>query len=381
MKIAQIAPLWETVPPTTYGGTERVVYLLCRELTSLGHEVTLYACGGSDVENMRDVDIRVMSPAPLREMGLTFGDPLATQYESEMIARVMRDAGEFDIIHNHLGFSMFPFAAFLGRPMVSTMHNGFQPENLWDQISDAHPGLPLISISNAQRRGRPELNYAGTIYHGLALEAYEPSFNTDNGYLAFLGRFSPEKGPHHAIAMARATGMKLKMAGKINDWEEDFFRSAIAPHLDGEQITFIGELDFNQKLAFLRDARATLCPIEWEEPFGLVMAESMACGTPVLALRRGSVPELVEPGVSGYTADTVEELTEALTRLDTLDRRACSEYAHQRFSAGRMAEEHLSLYHRLISQDPAGKSTAKKSAGDKILYMDPNGWSQRINYL
>jgi glycosyltransferase involved in cell wall biosynthesis len=271
-------------------------------------------------------------------------------YELGMLQEVFRRAGAFDVIHNHVGFQSLAFADFVTTPMVTTLHNALSPEPVRNLFyRNAH--LPYISISNYQQALWPNLNYAGTIYHGIDLKRFNPSLTHDGkDYLAFLGRLSPEKGPQHAIRIAKALNMRLILAGKIDRVDRVFYDREIARHVDGRQIIYVGEVNHAQKVDLLRNAAATLCPVQWPEPFGLVLIESMACGTPVFALRDGSIPEVVDSGHSGYVADSVEELTDAVRDYRLFDRREVREVAEQRFSVQRMVDDHLRLYESLIRQ-------------------------------
>jgi len=308
MRIAQVAPLWELVPPKAYGGTELVVHLLSEEMARRGHEVTLFAVAGSQTL----AKLEACAPIALRELESQIQQDkthcTVMAYELKMLQDIFQRAGEFDIIHNHLGFQALPFADFVDTPVVTTLHNALSPEPVRKLFfRNAH--LPYISISDYQQKLWPELNYAATIYHGIDLDRFEPCYeHRGKDYLAFLGRLSPEKGPHHAIHIAKELGMKLVLAGKIDRVDRQFYDSELAHLVDGEQIVYVGEVGHEQKVELLRNAAATLCPIEWPEPFGLVMIESMACGTPVFALRDGSVPEVIDQGVSGAIAGSVEEL-------------------------------------------------------------------------
>lgn len=354
MKIAQIAPLWETTPPKTYGGTELVVYNLVHELAELGHQVTLFATGDSIIPH-ENVELVAMQPVPLREQGITMGQEYGVFAENAMIAEVLKRAGEFDVIHNHLGHQLVPFADLIQTPVVTTLHGAFRCEHFCG-FAKQYAHHPLISISYYQRTLCPDLNYVGNVYHGLELEKYKPNEQAPvkgaESYLAFLGRFSKEKGPAEAIRIARETGYKLIMAGKVNDWEQDYFDAEIAPHIDGDRIRYIGEVQHEQKIELLANAAATLCPISWPEPFGLVFAESMACATPVIALRNGSIPELISQHISGFYGDTVEELIEAVRHLEQFDRIAVRRHAEHQFSRRRMIENYLDVYRALSVSRP-----------------------------
>lgn len=349
MKIAQIAPLWETTPPKTYGGTELVVYNLVHELAELGHEVTLFATGDSIIPH-ENIELVAMQPIPLREQGVSMGQPYGLFAENAMIAEILKRAGDFDVIHNHVGHQLVPFADLIKTPVMTTLHGAFQCDKFCS-FARQYAHHPLISISYYQRTLCPDLNYVGNVYHGLELEKYPANekapMKGQDSYLAFLGRFSKEKGPAEAIQIAQATGYKLVMAGKVNDWEQDYFDAEIAPHIDGDKIRYVGEVNHEQKIKLLANAAATLCPISWPEPFGLVFAESMACATPVIALKNGSIPELISQYISGFYGDTVEEMIEVVRNLEQFDRTAVRRHAEHQFSRRRMVENYLDVYRAL----------------------------------
>lgn len=350
MRIAQVAPLWELVPPRAYGGTELVVHLLTEEMVRQGHQVTLFAAAGSKTS----ATLESCVPVALREMEEKFKRDkthcTVMSYELGMLQDVFQRADEFDVIHNHVGFQALPFANFVDVPVVTTLHNALDPEPVRKLFyKNAH--LPFISISDYQQKLWPDLNYARTIYHGIDLNKFHPCYQHDGkDYLLFLGRLSPEKGPHHAIRIAQALGMKLILAGKVDRVDQIFYDQELAHLIDGEQIVYIGEVNHPQKVALLRNAVATLCPVQWPEPFGLVMIESMACGTPVFALRDGSIPEVIDHGKSGYVADSVEELTEAVRRYREYDRRQVRRITERRFSVQRMVADHIALYEELAAE-------------------------------
>lgn len=354
MRIAQIAPLWELVPPQTYGGTELVVYNLTEELVRRGHEVTLFAAGGSTTS----AHLQPCAPMPLRAMEERFKMDkthcTVMGYELKCLEEAFSHLDDFDIIHNHMGFQALPFAHLVHAPChvptVTTLHNALDPEVV-REVFAANAQLPYISISNYQQQLWPELNYVSTIYHGIQMKRFKPSFeHRGKDYLVFLGRLSPEKGPHLAVRIAKMLGLKLILAGKIDQVDQVFYDQHVAPMVDGQQIQYIGEVDHFQKVELLRHAMATLCPVLWPEPFGLVMIESMACGTPVFALRDGSVPEVVDHGKTGYVSDSVEGLVEALKHWREYDRRLVRSIAEKRFSAERMVDDHLCVYTQLVEQ-------------------------------
>jgi glycosyltransferase involved in cell wall biosynthesis len=339
VKIAQIAPLAESVPPRTYGGTERIVSYLTEELVKLGHEVTLFASGDS-------ITTATLVSSATTALRLDTAVKDSIPYYMLMLDRVRQRAGEFDILHFHIDHFHFPVFRNIAEKTVTTLHGRQDlPDNraLYFGFDD----LPLVSISEDQRRPIPHANYAATIYHGLPKDLLRPNFHPKEGYLAFLGRIAPEKRPDRAIAIARASGIPLKIAAKVDRVDEAYFRETIEPLL-GQGVEFIGEINEQEKTKFLSEAVGLLFPIDWPEPFGLVMIEAMACGTPVLAFNRGSAAEIIEPGVTGFLVDTVEEATLAMTKLLSLDRRRVRKRFEERFSATRMAADYLKLYHRLI---------------------------------
>jgi len=338
MKIAQIAPLWEQVPPTTYGGTELVVSLLTDELVRRGHDVTLFASGDSQTL----ASLEAGSPRALR-LDTSIKEPVA--YELMHASQVYQNAGEFDIIHSHVGIWSLALASMVSTPTVHTLHGIFTPDN--SKVFQQHPTQPYISISDAQRL--LNINYIATVYNGICVEKFplfaEPQ---DPPYLAFLGRFSPEKGPQHAIAIAKQTGWRLKMAGKVDVVDKKFFEEEIAPHIDGKQIEFVGEVNHAQKAEFLGNAAVTLFPITWCEPFGLVMAESMAVGTPVIAMNMGSVSEVIADGESGYICQSYEDMAAMIPKALQLNRQKCREHVERRFSVANMVDGYEAVYEKIV---------------------------------
>jgi glycosyltransferase involved in cell wall biosynthesis len=346
MKIAQVSPLFESVPPASYGGTERVVAYLTDELVRLGHDVTLFASGDSATR----ATLVPICPRSLR-LDPDCLDHLA--WHVLLLERVAAVAARFDLIHCHIGHIHLPIVRRLPTASVTTTHGRLDlPElvPLFDEFSDA----PLISISDAQRRPIPRANWVATVPHGLPVERFAPRFEPD-GYLAFLGRISPEKRVDRAIAIATALGQRLRIAAKVDRADAEYFAREIEPLLRHPLVEYIGEIGDGDKQDFLGNARALLFPIDWPEPFGLVMIEALACGTPVVAFRGGSVEEIVEHGVTGFIVDTLDGAIEAAARVGTLDRRACRQAFERRFTARRMAEDHLEVYERVRSaaQTPA----------------------------
>ena len=345
MKIAQVTPLYEAVPPRLYGGTERVVAHLTDALVELGHEVTLFASAEAETKArlvpVRDQAIR-LDPAPLKS-------DLAAHLS--MLAEVRQRAGEFDVIHFHTDMIHFPFFDRFPERTVTTLHGRLDLKDLAG-VYQRWPRFPLVSISDDQRRPLASANWAATVQHGMAAKLY--SFQAESqGYLAFLGRISPEKRPDRAIAIAKATGKRLKIAAKVDAADRTYFEEKIEPLLHHPLIEFIGEIGDAQKSDFLGGAEALLFPIDWPEPFGLVMIEAMACGTPVIAYDCGSVPEVIEDGLTGFIVRTDSEAIDAVGRLSELDRRSIRRRFEERFSATAMARRYIDLYQRLAAPSEA----------------------------
>jgi glycosyltransferase involved in cell wall biosynthesis len=340
MRIAQVAPLYEAVPPKLYGGTERIVAFLADALVDLGHDVTLFASGDSDTRAtlapMRDQAIR-LDPEPLKS-------DLAAHLS--MLHEVRLRSAEFDVIHFHVDLLQFPLFADMAARTLTTLHGRLDLKDL-PETYRCWPGFPLVSISDHQRRPLRFGNWAGTVHHGLPASRYRFSPHARGGYLAFLGRISPEKRPDRAIAIAKAAGMPLKIAAKVDYADAAYFRDEIKPLLDDPGIEFVGEIGDEQKSRFLGDASALLFPIDWPEPFGLVMIEAMACGTPVIAWNRGSVPEVVADGVTGRIVDTVDDAVAAVADVAAYDRAAIRAAFERRFSARTMALSYEALYRRV----------------------------------
>jgi glycosyltransferase involved in cell wall biosynthesis len=334
----------EAVPPKLYGGSERIVAFLSDALTALGHDVTLFASGDSRVAGR----LEPVWPQALR-LDSTIGDYLAPHVV--MLEKIARRAGEFDIIHLHVDYLGYPLARRLGVPFVTTLHGRLDLPVL-QHVYEVFRDVPVVSISDSQRDPLPHANYVATIQHGLPERLLQPGFGA-GGYLAFLGRISPEKAPDAAIRIASQAGIPIKLAAKVDKVDQQYFEDKIKPMLDAPGVDFIGEISDAEKSEFLGNAAALLFPIAWREPFGLAMIEAMACGTPVIAFRRGSVPEVVDDGVTGFIVDSEDEAAGAARRLDALPRARVRRVFEQRFSARRMAEDYLAVYRRLIaSQRP-----------------------------
>jgi glycosyltransferase involved in cell wall biosynthesis len=339
MKIAQVAPLIESVPPRLYGGTERIVSYLTEELVRLGHDVTLFASGDS---------ITSAELVPCCACALRL-DPVVRDtipHFMLMLDKVHERAEEFDVLHFHIDLFHFPLFRSLADRTLTTLHGR-------QDLGDLKPfycrfgEMPLISISDDQRKPLPHARFVATIHHGIPAELHQPSFE-QGSYLAFLGRISPEKRPDRAIRIARAAGIPLKIAAKVDKVDEDYFRQDILPLIDGPDVEFIGEINEREKTKFLGEAAALLFPVDWPEPFGLVMIEAMACGTPVLAFRCGSIPEVIEHGITGKVVDSEDEAIASLPAILAYDRRAVRRRFEERFTDARMAKDYVSTYRRLL---------------------------------
>jgi glycosyltransferase involved in cell wall biosynthesis len=345
MRIAQVAPLIEPVPPRLYGGTERVVSYLTEELVGKGHDVTLFASGDSKTA------ARLLSVIP-HSIRLDHYGPDPYAYQILELTDVLALADEFDIIHSHLDYLAFPFCHVCGTPIVHTLHGRTDyPYSI--PMMQRYSDLALVSISNSQRRPLAglELNWMDTVYHGMPESKYGLHGGED-GYLAYYSRLSREKRPDLAIEVARKVGIPLKMAGKVDKKDREYFNSEIRPMIDGDPlIEFIGEIGEGERPQFLGNARALLFPIEWPEPFGLVMIEAMAVGTPVISRPFGAVPEVVEDGVTGFVCGTFDELVEAARKADGISREGCMLRARERFSVTRMAEQYQKVYQALVNQE------------------------------
>jgi glycosyltransferase involved in cell wall biosynthesis len=340
MRIAQIAPLYEAVPPKYYGGTERVVSYLTEALVDLGHDVTLFASGDS----VTSAKLEAAWPRALR-LDPTVRDALAPHVL--LLERVRRVAHEFDVLHFHLDYLPFPLFSMLDTPFVTTLHGRLDLPEL-QPVFDAFDNAPVISISDSQRRPLSQANWLSTIYHGLPEALLTPQTAREPEYLAFLGRICPEKRVDTAIRIAAQTGLPLKIAAKVDKVDQDYFKRDIEPLLSQAHVEFVGEINEAQKPAFLSGAKALLFPIDWSEPFGLVMIESMACGTPVIAFNRGSVPEVIDHGVTGFIVEDVQGAVAALHQLDELSRSEIRAQFERRFTSRTMAQNYLDAYQTLI---------------------------------
>jgi len=361
MKIAQIAPLMESVPPRLYGGTERIVYHLTEELVRQGHDVTLFASGDS-------VTSAKLIPCVEQAIRLNPAVRDAIPHYLIMLHRLRSMAHRFDILHFHIDAFQMPLFRDLAGKTVTTLHGR-------QDILDMHclykeiPEMPLVSISNAQRAPIAEANVVRTIYHGLPLDLYAPTYDPRGGYLAFIGRISPEKRLDRAIEIACALGLPLKIAAKVSDADEAYFREVIAPLLERPGIEFLGEISDREKAKFLGEALAVLFPIDWPEPFGLVMIESMACGTPVLAFRCGSTAEVIDQGVTGRLVSSLDEAIRALPEVLRIDRRGVRRRFEERFSAQRMASDYLDVYRSLDVRADVALGQNRLARGSNVIAL------------
>lgn len=340
MKIAQVAPLHEAVPPLLYGGTERVVAYLTDALVDLGHDVTLFASGDSHTK----ATLEAVWPRALR-LDPSIRDTIAPHIL--LLERLRQVAHNFDVVHAHLDYLPFPLFSQSDVPFVTTLHGRLDLPEL-QSVFDTFAQVPVISISDSQRLPLPQANWLNTIYHGLPTDLLTPQPRNAPAYLAFLGRTSPEKGLDVAIGIARQSGLPLKIAAKIDKVDQKYFRTVIEPLLSQPRVEFVGEIGEAQKPAFLSGAKALLFPIDWSEPFGLVMIEAMACGTPVVAFNRGAVPEVIDHGVTGYICKDARDAVSALQRIGELSRDEIRAQFERRFSAKTMAQNYVDVYTGLL---------------------------------
>jgi glycosyltransferase involved in cell wall biosynthesis len=361
VKIAQVSPLYESVPPRLYGGTERVVSYLTEELVRQGHDVTLFASGDSQTA------ARLVSPC---EQALRL-DPLCQNplaYHMIQLAQVFARAEQFDVIHFHVDYLHFPFSTQQEVPHVTTLHGRLDLPDLVP-LYRAFDEVPVVSISNAQRAPLPWLNWQSTIHHGLPMGLHASRTGAGE-YFAFLGRISREKRVDRAIEIARRVGVPLRVAAKIDRADREYYEAEIAALLDDPLVEYIGEIGEDQKAEFLGNAAAVLFPVDWPEPFGLVMIEAMACGTPTIAWNRGSVPEVIDEGVTGFIVDSIDDAVEAAKRVPELSRAACRQRFEQRFSVERMARDYVGVYEQLAEAEAVALPAVhvKEAAQWKTLF-------------
>ena len=343
LRIAVLSPVWFAVPPTGYGGIELVVSLLTDGLVDAGHDVTLFASGDSLTKANLSY---IFETAPSELIGRSLP-------EIRHALACYERADEFDVVNDHSGIPAAALGGAIQTPVLHTVHGPLdthEAQHAYAAIAEVSPGVGLISISENQRGPMPDLPWAATIPNAIDLSLY-PCKPHRGDYLLFLGRFSPDKGAHRAIAVAMELGLPLKMAGKNREPKErQYYKEFVEPHVGHGGIEYLGEVTHGEKVELLQDARATLFPIEWEEPFGLVMVESMACGTPVIATRHGAVPEVIDDGRSGVIVNTYREMASALDRADELDPMECRAYVEERFAPERMVGDYVAAYAAALSQ-------------------------------
>jgi glycosyltransferase involved in cell wall biosynthesis len=351
MKIAQIAPLMESVPPRLYGGTERIVSYLTEELVGLGHDVTLFASGDS----MTSAEL---VPCSARALRLDPDMHDIIPHYMVMLDKVRERAEEFDVLHFHMDFFHFPLFRSRAASVLTTLHGRLDLPDIkpfYARFSD----MALISISADQRKPLPHANFVATVHHGIPVDLLQPRFER-GGYVAFLGRISPEKRPDRAIRIARAAGIPLKIAAKVDKVDAKYFRDEIEPLIKGGGVEFIGEINEREKSQFLGEAAALLFPVDWPEPFGVVMIEAMACGTPVLAFRCGSIPEVIDEGITGRVVESEQEAVVALDEILSYDRRAARRRFEERFTATRMAKDYVGIYGALARRQAANTDKQRR---------------------
>jgi glycosyltransferase involved in cell wall biosynthesis len=363
MRIAQVAPLFEAVPPKLYGGTERIIHYLTEELVKRGHEITLFASGDS-------VTTARLIPIVSESIRLNTGCIDAMAHHILELEEVMSMHEQFDIIHFHTDYFHFPLTSRSATPYVTTLHGRLDIPDL-QPVYDKFPMQPVISISNNQRKPLPQANWIGNVYHGIPEELHvlqpEPG-----KYLAFMGRISPEKGADKAIEIAIAANRPLKIAAKVDKADLEYYETKIAHLMDHPLITFVGEINEEQKTEFLGNAEALLFPIDWAEPFGIVMIEAMSCGTPVIAFKEGSVPEVIDEGITGYMVDTVSEAVEVIKKIPDLSRSGIRKVFEQKYTSARMADDYIKLYDSVIHDKRAYDANNTSRGSGKNRYTETN---------
>jgi glycosyltransferase involved in cell wall biosynthesis len=378
MKVAQVAPLYESVPPRLYGGTERVVSYLTDELVCQGHDVTLFA----SADSVTLAELRPVCEKALRLQGKNVIDPLA--HHIRMLEIVAQEASEFDLVHFHIDYLHFPVTRRQNVASLTTLHGRLDIPDIHPLFRE-FPEMNLVSISDAQRLPMKWANWVGTVHHGLPERLYPPSYNPGR-YLAFLGRISPEKRVDRAIEIAKRVGLPIKIAAKVDPVDRDYFESEIRGLLDHPLVEYLGEIGEHEKAEFLGNAYAFMFLINWREPFGLVLIEAMACGTPVIAYPMGSVPEVIDDGITGYIVDSLDAAAKAVGRIDALDRRTIRRIFQQRFSARRMCHDYVDIYQRIRDTEPnltaaELRSSANAAKGTSRSYPLQNGSISTSSFL
>ena len=346
MKIAMLAPFEEQVPPVKYGGTELVIYNLIEQLVKMGHEVTLLASGDSQTS----AKLEAIFPKSIRSNPDAQDLNLRNAFKYMGVGKVVTylNKNKFDIVHNHIGWRVLPFQELLNAPVVTTLHGPLDVP-YQQKVYGAYANSNFISISLSQRKPMSELNFIANAYNGIETEKFK--FNEKpRDYFAFLGRMSPEKGPVQAIEIAKKAGVPLIMAAKVDAVDKEFFEKNVEPLIDGKQIKFIGEVNHQEKVELLGNAKALIAPIQWEEPFGLFFTEAMACGTPVITMRRGSVPEIIIDGKTGYICETIDEASAKVDKIGKIDRAECRRHVEENFSTEKMAKDYLEAYKKIANR-------------------------------
>lgn len=342
MRIALLAPLWKTIPPEKYGGSELVVANLAKGLVKLGHTVTTFACAGSQVEG----ELVTVIPKSIYELKGGFDWNGIQPYEFLSYFALAKRKSDFDVVHNHMGIHPVALAPLLPVPMVTTLHSSLPPD--FPSLADAFRFSPYVSISDAQRALAPDLNYVGTVHHGIDIASFAPRYEGSGKGFVFLGTLSPQKGIDIAIRTSQALGIPLTIAGEVRASDQDFLEKEVFPHVDGKMIRFINEIGPIEKARLLKEADALLFPSRWHEAFGLVMIEAMACGTPVVALTNGAAPEVIMPGKTGWLASDEAEFIARAKQVHEISRRTCREEAERVFDLLRMAEQYQGIYQSLL---------------------------------
>ena len=360
LRIGMVAPLWESIPPATYGGIEYIVHLLCEGLRARGHQVTLFASGNSRTT----ATLAALSDTTLTELMETGVAWDYTPYLIRSAVEAIRRGSEFDVIHSHLDHSTLSMALLSRTPVIHTLHGAVTADDKWTLNNCSRLRIVALTRSQIRAVGNPDIE---VIANGIPFQQFKFSPNVGN-YLMFLGRMAARKAPHVAIAVAKATGMRIVLGGApMNSQEKHYFASEVQPHIDGETVVYAGLLDQAQKIKLLSGAAALLFPVEWEEPFGLVMIEAMACGTPVVALARGSVPEIIDPGLTGFYGETLEDLISLVPSAARLNRSYVRSQAAQRFDSQRMIEAYLSIYRKVAVEQSRDRAITGRTKGDKTL--------------
>lgn len=339
-----LAPLWKKVPPKKYGGSELVVANLAKGLAELGHEVTTFACGGSEVKG----ELVSVISKPMHELVGGFNWSGIQPYEFLSYFELGKRLKDFDVVHNHIGFHPIALSPFLSIPMVTTLHSSLPPD--FPYLAEAFKEYPFVSISDSQRKLSPELNYVATVYHGIDVKSFQPNFEKKDSHFVFLGTLSENKGIDIAVWFAKQSGVKLTIAGEIREEDKPFLEKEVMKYIDGEQIKFVGEIGHEEKAKLLADASALLFPSRWNEAFGLVMIEALACGTPVIALNNGAVSEVIEDGKTGFIVDDELKLGEAMKKVNEISRETCRTEAEKRFDISVMAKNYENVYKSLMEK-------------------------------